>query len=268
MNTHIIACIFILFSSFTTLSQPYNSTDSKGLKQGYWEKSTPDGKPIYKGEFKNDKPVGNWKRYHQNGTLRAQLNYYENTDSCQVVLFNNSGKKIAEGIYINEKREGKWTFFRNMIKISEEYYVSGEKTGLSRSFYDTGELMSESNYQKGIPNGTYRTYLKNGTIYFECLMKEGMRNGYCQSFFQNGTVESVGYYENDLRERDWQYYHEDGSKAYELHYKGGMVTNTAVRDSVDNARMKNMEKNNKQHTDPEKFMDDPSGYMQLMTTNP
>ncbi|MFV0366131.1 MAG: toxin-antitoxin system YwqK family antitoxin [Mangrovibacterium sp.] len=259
-----LICYILLLSSLNTWAQTTNQTDTNELKQGMWEKTSPEGKPIYKGEFKDGKPVGKWKRYHTNGMLRAQLNYGENSDSCAVILFDNQGKKIAEGTYVDELREGKWLFFRSMLKISEENYLKGKKDGVTATFYDTGELMSECNFTNGTANGAYRAYHKTGTVYFECMMRDGMRDGYCQSFFNSGAKESTGYYEKSIREGNWEYFHEDGSKAYTLIYKGGLVTNTAVSDSINNLRLINMEKNAKQIVDPEKFIDNPNGYMQNM----
>ncbi|MFV0522447.1 MAG: toxin-antitoxin system YwqK family antitoxin [Mangrovibacterium sp.] len=264
MNKYLIFSLTLLFACTFSQAQTINQTDANGLKQGTWGKFTSEGTPIYEGTFKDGKPIGTWKRYHSNGIIRAQLTYVENTDFCSVLLFDNTGKKIASGGYVNEQREGVWLFFRNMIKVCEEYYIDGKKTGNSATFYDTGELMSESNFANGTANGAYRAYNKDGSVYFECMMKDGMRDGYCQIFFDNGAVEIIGYYEKDIREKDWEYFHKDGSKAYTLHYKGGLVTNTAVLDSVSALRLKGMEKDGKHIADPEQFMDNPSQYMQIL----
>ncbi|MFV0554989.1 MAG: toxin-antitoxin system YwqK family antitoxin [Mangrovibacterium sp.] len=259
-----IMLIISLFLALGSWAQTINQTDAQGLKQGLWEKTSPEGKLIYKGEFKDNKPVGEWKRFHLNGMLRAQMTYAEDGSTCAAMLFDTMGNKIAVGAYVNGKKEGLWTIFKDNIKIGEENYVEGKKEGLSTTFYDTGAKSSEQAFTDDKPNGSYRTYHKTGSVYFECLMKEGMRDGYCQSFYDDGSVEYSGYYAKDLRDRNWDYFHRDGSRAYTIIYKGGLVQNTAVKDSVDNLRLQNIERQAKQITDPEQFIDDPSGYMERM----
>ena len=49
----------LLFLSGFVFSQEINKVDSKGRKQGVWQKTYPNSRAIeYKGQFKDDKPVG------------------------------------------------------------------------------------------------------------------------------------------------------------------------------------------------------------------
>ena len=56
-----------------------NVTDEDGLKQGKWTKVYPNGTMAYEVYFENDKPVGEYKRYHENGKLSSVLTYKEKT---------------------------------------------------------------------------------------------------------------------------------------------------------------------------------------------
>jgi len=60
-----------------------NQSDAKGLRQGKWLAKYPDGKTRYEGSFRDNKPVGEWKRYHENGKLKANLYYKENSDKMK-----------------------------------------------------------------------------------------------------------------------------------------------------------------------------------------
>lgn len=51
----------------------WNQTDNKGKKQGNWRANYENGKLKYSGYFKDNKPVGEMKRFHENGALKALM---------------------------------------------------------------------------------------------------------------------------------------------------------------------------------------------------
>ncbi len=54
----ILVILFLLVPMFS-FSQ-LNQTDTNGLRQGKWQKKQANGRLMYEGEFKDDKPVGEW----------------------------------------------------------------------------------------------------------------------------------------------------------------------------------------------------------------
>lgn len=241
-----------------------NQTDADGLRQGKWEKRYPNGKLIYEGQFKDGEPVGNWTRYYPGGIVKAKIQHDENSDSAFVQLFNEPGKKIAEGNYVDEKREGKWTLYSGDIKISEEQYKNGEKHGISKTFYPTGELFEKTEWKNGEQEGNYEVFFKNGKPYMQCKYSNGKRNGLCLSYFKNGRVEMEAWYIDNLRNDEWKFYNEEGEFLYSLKYNQGKLLNPEVRDSIGNQKILEMEKGKQNIPDPEKFIQDPSEYMRQM----
>lgn len=256
----VILFLIIPFISFSQLNQ----TDSDGLRQGRWQRTYPDGRLMYEGFFKNDKPAGEWVRYYESGQIKARISYKSTSDSAAAQLFDKTGKKIAEGIYLNEKREGNWLLFANNVKVAEEEFKTGIKNGTSRKFYPTGELLEESDWKNGIEEGNYRVYFKNSKPYMQCKFSNGMRNGLCLSYYQNGRIEMEAYYKNNLRHGEWNFFSDKGDKLYTLIYEEGQLLNPEVRDSIDNKAILNLEAAGKSIPDPEKFMQDPSEYMMQM----
>ena len=102
------------------LTAQINQTDIEGRRHGLWKKQYPNGNLIYEGRFKHGKPVGEWKRYHEGGQLKAVINYAGDTDSAYTQLYNPRGKKIAEGNYLDKAKAGKWSFFSDGQKITAE----------------------------------------------------------------------------------------------------------------------------------------------------
>jgi antitoxin component YwqK of YwqJK toxin-antitoxin module len=252
---------FFIFFGITFAQDPVNQLDVNGKKQGYWEKRGPGGKLLYQGNFRDDKPVGEWKRFHENGVVKALINYSESTDTASVQLFDQTGNKIAAGFYWGKEKAGRWSYYDKRQKVSEENYRDGKKNGPVKTYYPTGELFAATNYVDGVEDGTYRAYYKSGTVYFECQMKQGKRDGVCRIFYPNGKPETEAFYKAGVREKDWRYYDETGNLSYTLIYNQGIVTNPAVLDSVEQLGYKELEKNKNKILDPEKFTGDPVEYM-------
>jgi antitoxin component YwqK of YwqJK toxin-antitoxin module len=254
----------ILFFIPVTLYSQVNQTDLSGLRQGKWQKTYFNGRLMYEGEFKDGKPVGEWTRFHESGQVKAKINYAENSDSAFAQLFDVWGKKIADGAYVNEKREGKWIFFSNNVKVAEEEFSNGEKHGFSRKFYPSGEVLEESEWQNGVQEGNYRVFFKTGKPYMQCKFSTGKRNGLCLSYFQNGRIEMEAHYKNNLRHGEWKFYNSEGEHLYTLIYEKGQLLNPEVRDSIDNNQILELESGRHSIPDPEKFIQDPSEFMMQM----
>ena len=73
-----------------------NYIDDNGLKQGYWKKYYDDGNMEYDGYFKNDKPVGEFKRFFPGNKIKAIMNYKEDGKTVKATLFYQNAKKAAE----------------------------------------------------------------------------------------------------------------------------------------------------------------------------
>ena len=255
----ILLLLFILFP-LLSLSQ-INQTDVNGMRQGLWQKRQPNGRLIYEGHFKDDRPVGEWKRYHNGGQIKAILQYRENSDSADTRMYDEFGDKVAEGVFLDQKKVGNWVYFSKKMKIAEEHYVNGIKDGVSRKYYLSGELMEQTNWVNGMQDGEYKVFYKTGEPYLTCAMKQNKRDGLCKVYDQNGILEMEARYKNNLRDGEWKFFDKNGNLQYTLYYKEGELLNPEVRDSIANKRMENFEKDKGSIIDPEKFMENPSEYM-------
>jgi antitoxin component YwqK of YwqJK toxin-antitoxin module len=255
----IVILLFLLpFISFSQINQ----TDANGLRQGRWQKMQPNGKPMYDGWFKDGKPVGEWKRFHENGRIKANISYKIGSDSAFTVLFDDTGKKLAEGIFLSEQKTGLWKYFSENKVIADEILDKGIKNGKSRKYYTSGELWEETDWVNGKQEGSYQVFFKNGKPFFQCKMSNNQRNGLCLSSFEDGRVELEAAYKNGLRHGEWKYFDKEGNHRYSLFYNEGEILNPKVRDSIANQQVLDMEKGKESVIDPEKYINDPSDYMQ------
>ena len=173
-NSILLLLIFLPVLTFG--QEKMNQTDDKGRKQGFWQKKYPDGSIMYQGYFKNNKPTGEWKRYHETGGVKAILQYSETSDSVKARLFESSSKPVAEGYYIAEKKAGLWTYYAEGVKVAEENFTNGLKNGVCRKFYTSGELLEESEWKDNQREGKFRTFFLSGKTYLECIYRNNQRN--------------------------------------------------------------------------------------------
>ncbi|PIF03311.1 MAG: hypothetical protein CR987_00340 [Draconibacterium sp.] len=259
MNMKKACLVLLVIFPFWVVAQT-NQTDSNGKKQGIWQKNYPNGKPIYIGQFKDDKPVGLWKRFYPGGQIKAKIQYSETSDTAFTVLYDVYRNKIAEGYYLNRQKTGTWKYFNKKRLVSEEEYQNGKKNGVSKLYYKNGKLLETTEWKDGKKNGKYQAYFKDGNPYFQCKYKNNLRDGLCLTSFKNGRTELKAYYNAGLRDKDWSFYKQDGKLLYTLKYRKGELLNPQVKDSID--KINNVElKENKAIKDPEKFLANPTEYL-------
>jgi antitoxin component YwqK of YwqJK toxin-antitoxin module len=136
----IISASLLAISSFALCQTEtsINQTDSRGRKQGHWIKKYPDQTILYEGYFKDDHPVGEFKRYYEDKTLKSVLQFSSNGKEANAVWYHPNGNIASKGKYVNQKKEGRWQFYSAMTKdylISEDIY-----TGDMRNSIPTAQL--------------------------------------------------------------------------------------------------------------------------------
>lgn len=260
--------LLLLLPLIATSQEMMNQTDQSGRKQGKWTRTYPNGKLMYEGTFRDDKPAGEWKRFHESGVLKAVLRYIDGSDSADAVLFDINGKPIAEGKYFAEKKTGVWKQISDGRKISEEEFVNGMKHGKSRIYYPTGELLEETEWKDNKRNGSYRAFYLSGKPFLECRYEDDRRNGFCVTWFPSGVMEVDAFYRDDLPEGEWKYYSEKGELRYVLKYHQGHLLNQEVLLEVETRNLQELEKSGRNLTDPEKFMENPSEFLMRLQHQP
>ncbi|HAH25774.1 MAG TPA: hypothetical protein DCL77_18790 [Prolixibacteraceae bacterium] len=260
----LIIFIFLLLSGSIIAQNKVNQLDTQGRRQGFWTRKDADGKLLYQATFKDDKPVGEMKRFHPNGKIKAVLNFVEGSELSDAKLFDEAGHQIAQGKYMGQKKTGEWTFFLDTKIVSTETYLNGQKNGVSKRFYKTGELLEESNWKDDLLNGVFRSYFQDGKLFMECNYSQGKQNGSFKSWYADGTPELEGSYSNDIRDKDWKYFDKTGKLAYTLKFQLGKLLNPQVQDSINVSQADLYKTKDDNIPDPEKYRQNPEEYMNLM----
>lgn len=213
--------------TLNTLAQndTVNRIDSKNLKQGYWCKQYPNGKKAYEGWFKDNIPVGTFKRYTEKGDLKVVLNCKPDNTAWATFLMPN-GTKIAEGKYIKQKKDSIWVYYNSKGDIAyTEIYQNGEKNGKSKQFYSNGQVYESAPYSNGKLNGTLVQFYRNGLNKSIVNFSNGVQHGEIKVFYTNGNLRIDGVYKDGLKDGEWKFYDNNGKLSNTIIYHEGIPEN-------------------------------------------
>lgn len=203
----------------------FNQTDANNLKQGYWKKSYPNGKLMYKGFFKDNKPVGEMRRYYESGALKALLVYDNNSTYAQAKMLYEDGQLAAEGWYCNSLKDSTWSYYSyyDHSLTARETYTLGKKNGIATHYYSNGHISERISWVNDIRNGTWEQYFDNDVLKLSGHYIHGKLEGGFLVNYDTGERYLTGNYTNDQRHGKWTFYRQDGTIDMELEYVNGIT---------------------------------------------
>lgn len=230
-----------------------NYTDINGDKQGFWKKEYPNGKLMYEGYFRNNLPVGTFKRYYDTGQLKAEMKYDMDGVLCRSKLYYKSKKIAAEGNYINQKKDSIWNYYAEYgVKIYVENYKNGVLNGLVEKYFWSGKgKCEEIIFVDGKMDGPWIHYFENGSKKMIANHKMGVRTGEFLSYYTNGNKRLEGVYEKGLKHGEWIFYNEDGSIKKRVEFVKDKAVNQNLIDDELSKEIKEAEENKERYEEPE-----------------
>lgn len=212
-----------------------NKTDKKGQKQGLWEKHYENGNLMYSAEFKDDKPIGELRRYYEeDGSLQAIIHYTPDRKARAKIFYPETGTLLAEGNYVNQKKDSVWFFYSpDSVLTSKETYRNDLKHGLSTIYFRTGQITEKAMYQDGVQHGIWEQYFEDGTPKLKANVYQGESyEGEYISYYEDGKKMIQGSYKNGEKESSWYHYNPDGSIEIIYVYRAGKLQNEHPQNGV------------------------------------
>ena len=185
-----------------------NQKDEQGRKQGVWKKKNVSGRIIYEGGFLDDKPFGEFKYYYDDGGLKAVSKFEKNESISYTVFYHPNGKIMANGKFINEKKDSIWNFYRQSdeLLVSKDNYFDGKIHGKSISYYPNGIIAEIINYNEGIKQGAWVKYFQDGSIQLEGNYVNDDIEGKYRIYYPGEILKTLGEYKKSLKHGEWKYY--------------------------------------------------------------
>jgi len=262
MIKQLILLLLIIFPfTFLCAQSTINQTNKEGHKQGRWIGKYTNGWIRYEGSFTDDKPVGEWKRFHENGKIKAQMHYFPNTDKALAELFDSNGIRYAKGNYLGTKKDSTWNYYNNLRLVGQENFSGGIKNGKALTYFENGISATESNWTNGLLNGVSRSFYPSGKKKTEIMFLQGKRDGLSLVYYELGQTQIIGKFDNDLSDGAWKFMDENGKVKYELNYKAGILLNPEVIDRIQADEFNAFDRAKGKLKDPEDFSQRPEEYL-------
>jgi antitoxin component YwqK of YwqJK toxin-antitoxin module len=135
---------------------------------------------------------------------------------------------MAEGLYVNEKRDSIWKFYSEFdsVVVSEEFYKDGKKEGISRIFYPDGTVAERSNWKNGTRSGLWEQYYTDGKLKLKCAYNNDLKDGPLKTYHMSGKIWLTGQYINGDADGTWIYITDNGEIEKKEYYSKGRLIRT------------------------------------------
>lgn len=196
-------------------------TDMNGLRQGIWKEYYQTGELRSKGNYKNSKPIGEWKYYFTDKSIEI-LGYYNNKGhkDGEWLWFYPSGDTMVVANYDDGDFEGIYTEYDEDGQILVHgKYVADLEEGLW--LYRNGNATESGKFDGGKREGLWKSTFDNNNISFEIRYNQDVRDGKYTAYWENGNIKTTGKYTNGLQDGPWNYYNEEGVLTLTTLFKEG-----------------------------------------------
>jgi antitoxin component YwqK of YwqJK toxin-antitoxin module len=231
-----------------------NKTDKQGKKEGKWVKKYPNGAIMYEGNFSDDHPVGEFRRYYESSSLKSLLVYNNDGSEADATMYHDNGFISSKGKYKNQKKEGTWMFYSSFTEgylLSEENYSANLRNGQSLKYYPDKTVAERIYYKNDLKQGEWIQYYRSGKVCLRSGFLNDKVNGKYEVWYENGKLQFAGLYKNDVRDGIWLIYNKNGTVKYTLEYKDGIQSES--RFEIDSSEyLDSLERNIGKIADPEK----------------
>lgn len=207
----------LLLLTICSLTFSQNKVDAQGKKQGVWKKPYKSNASFqYVGQFKDDKPYGEFTYYYESGNIQSKMNFSNKGNVAYSVMYHEStGYIMAKGKYVNQQKDSLWVYYDNKGQLkSQETYKSGKLNGQRVIYYEpvNGQYrVSRYEYYKdGILNGQFKEYYPNTKLKIEGVYRDGNFNGMVKYYYGNGRMERLERYKHAVKHGWWIFYDEKG----------------------------------------------------------
>lgn len=202
----------------------FNMVNAMGKRDGLWVQQWKEtGNLLYRGNYKNGVPIGDWERYFPDGSLMAIMKYAQDSTIVDATFFfENSQSIMTQGRFIRKRKEGNWKLWNEAgVLLSDENYQDSLLHGTCKYFYPSGKILKTENYKGGLKNGPFTEYYDNGRKHSEGAYLMDEKDGAYKIWFESGKLDCEGKYLKGLQDGMWYYNHKDGRPKISLLYSKG-----------------------------------------------
>lgn len=207
-----------------------NQQDSKGRKQGAWQKTYPNSDVLlYKGQFRDDKPFGTFMYFYPGGELKATIEHHSDGHHSRAYFYFENKMLMTEGFYLDQKKDSTWVNYNEEgLVLGVETFKNDKLYGRKIIYYLEGQIETEklnplsiATYKNDTLNGEYKEFFTTGKLKIIGNYKSGKQIGEWKEYFPNGSLYKLSRFKND-RLHGWTLtFSKDGDEIGKLLYQNG-----------------------------------------------
>lgn len=141
------------------------------------------------------------------------------------VFIVRNGNLIREMTHCkNGKPDGISKLYYNQGQLKEKnMFKKGRLNGLSKLYYDNGQLKAESFFKNNQLNGVVKTYDQNGNIQEEVHYKNNRIEGALKTYYENGQLKTENTIKDDQPVGTGKLYYENGNLMIKSTFEDGLA---------------------------------------------
>ncbi len=225
----------------------------------YKKTKYPNGNVKMEGLFDNGKPIGEIKRYHENGKLQG-IQIFAEDGSSKAEIYAGDGTLSARGDYQGHNKVGLWRYYASTgYLFMMENYEKGIRKGESLVFSADSVVLERMFYVDGLLNGERISYYPYGNVMTKYTYEMGVLNGLYQFFFESGSIGEEGLYKDGKKDGVWKVYDVESPEVQEIIYVDGVAQNQAELDAELQKKLDSYD-TDPQIKDPEDYIHNPEAY--------
>ena len=236
----------------------------KGLAEGKWVFFHDDRSKSAEGEYTDDRRHGKWVFWYKNQRMREEGNYNRDRLVGKWQYWYNNGTLMAVGNYDNNMKKGIWEYwyanankaaeidYQNNIELIKNCWASDGKhwvvngNGEYIAFHENGNKQTAGQVVNSKKTGIWKIWDAEGNLTEECLYKDGLYtmfniwakdgkqllkdgNGHYVEYYEKQVIKVEGNVKDGLKEGEWNYYYDSGTKSTSETFKSGIAHGTVMK---------------------------------------
>jgi antitoxin component YwqK of YwqJK toxin-antitoxin module len=165
----------------------------------------------------------NKRTFDTNAPYYVLLDFKEGKPSGIARQYYRKSKKLYSiALYIAGVENGVTKLYYENGNLMFEYpFTNGNQEGLVKGYYESGKLKGEYPYARDKLNGTQKEYYESGELKSETPYIYGNRNGLEKDYFKSGKLQGEYPFKNDAEDGIEKQYYENGKLKSTTSYKKG-----------------------------------------------
>lgn len=198
--------------------------DDEGRRQGYWKEYYPGGGLKREGKYKDGKREGPWKFYYADGSSEQLGTYKDGKPDGDWNWFFPNGNTWRSEIFYAGLEEGMAIEYNDTGKvISQGNYLDGEKEGVWIQEY--GDHKELGKYIAGLRDEEWKHFHSNGELIYKGTFVDGREDGKHTEWYESGKIREEGKFSFGSKEGIWVVYDELGEVTQTIIYRQGQMVN-------------------------------------------